>query len=132
MLGRGVTQIDDALSQDDTTRGAIGKIDVLRLNLRGEPQRVRGARTSNLQLGTSLAGQRLGDIIRGWRKQPKLRMDFRKIVQASHETPELTSFDQAGERLVNRRASSNTQEITRRENAAASTSADTPHNLIRY
>ena len=68
MLGRGVTQINDALSQDDTARGAIGKIDVLCLNLRGEPQRVRGARTGNLQLGTSLARQRLCDIVRGWRK----------------------------------------------------------------
>ena len=59
-------------------------------------------------------------------------MDFRKIVQASREAPKLASFDQAGERLVDRRASSNTQEITGRENAAASTSAGTPHNLIRY
>lgn len=132
MLGRGVTQIDDALSQDDTARGAIGKIDVLCLNLRGEPQRVRGARTGNLQLGTSLAGQRLCDIIRGWRKQPKLGMDLREIVQASREAPKLASFDQAGERLVDRRTSSNTQEITGRKNAAAPTSAGTLHNLIRY
>lgn len=98
MLGRGMSQIDDALSQDDPAGGTVGEIGRLRRHLRGEPKCVRRAGACNLQLRTGLPCQRLGDIVRSWRKQAKLRMDLRKIIKASRKTPELpplTSRDSA-------------------------------------
>ena len=103
MLGRSVTQIDDALSQYDTAGGAIGQIGALCRNLRGEAEGVRRARAGDLHLRAGLARQCLRDIVRGRRKRTKLRMNLREVVQASRQAAELSILDQSGKGLVDRR-----------------------------
>lgn len=59
-------------------------------------------------------------------------MDFRVIIEASRKAPELAAFNQTRQCLINRGASSDTKEITRRENAATPAGAGALHDLIRY
>ncbi|PWC35022.1 hypothetical protein TSO221_30585 [Azospirillum sp. TSO22-1] len=96
VLGRSVTQVDDALAEDNAAGWSIGEISALGWDLRRQTEDVCRARAGDLHLRARLACQGLRDIIGRRGKRPEFRVNLGKVVQASRQTAQLASLGQTG------------------------------------
>ena len=131
MFWRGMPEIDYALAEYDPTGWPIGKIGALCWHLSSKTKSVCSTGACDLHVRPCLTSEGVSDIVRCRRQKAKLGVNLGVVVKTSGKAAQLTTLHEPRESLIDRRASCNVKEVTRRIDATASGSSDTLHNPIR-